>query len=41
MDRVSEIKAIKEEVEEDLALLGKTQAVLGKRPKRWTNWIGL
>ena len=41
MAGLSEIKAIKEVVEEDLALVGKTPAVLGKRPKRWTNWIGL
>ena len=41
MDSVSEIKAIKEVVEEDLALVGKTPAVLGKRPKRCSNWIGL
>ena len=38
---VSEIKAIKEVVEEDLDLVGKTPAVLLKRPKRWTHWIGL
>ena len=40
MDSVSEIKAIKEVVEEDLALVW-TLAILGKRPKRWSNWIGL
>ena len=41
MNNVSEIKAIKEVVEEDLALVGKTPAGLGKRPTRWSNWIGL
>ncbi len=41
MARVSEINAIKEVVEEDLALVGKTPAVLVKRPKRWNKWIGL